>query len=175
MSTADFDDFDDLVAACRRRLTGELYVLLGDLTEADDLVRSALQKAWQDWDRVSLSDDPVAEVRALAWRRTSGRLRRLLSAAGRRVRAAPELPAPELTPELGALQQGLGEVPLVQRRAVVLHHVAGRSVEQTAAALQVPVATAAGWLSRSRIVLSRAAPADVDLAGPPGRLPGGAP
>jgi RNA polymerase sigma-70 factor (ECF subfamily) len=48
----------------------------------------------------------------------------------------------------------LRDLPVPQRRAVVLHHVVGLSVNEVAAELGVPAGTVMSWLSRGRARLS---------------------
>jgi RNA polymerase sigma factor (sigma-70 family) len=52
-----------------------------------------------------------------------------------------------------ALSRALGNLPENYRNALVLHHVAGYTVEETAAMLGVKVGTAAAWMSRGRVLM----------------------
>ncbi len=49
----------------------------------------------------------------------------------------------------------LARLPDLQRRAVVLHDVADRTVAEVAAELRVPEGSVRGWLSRARAGLCR--------------------
>jgi RNA polymerase sigma-70 factor, ECF subfamily len=62
-------DFDAIYAATAPRLVGQLYLLIGDLSEAQDCVQEAFARAWLRWD--SLTDgrgDPVGWVKTTAYR-----------------------------------------------------------------------------------------------------------
>jgi RNA polymerase sigma-70 factor, ECF subfamily len=151
--------FDELYSATRDRLTVQLTALAGDPSEAQDLVQEAFVRAWIRWDTVSAYDDPEGWVRRVAynlgvsrWRRA----RRLVlrpSPGG----ALPSASGPESDGSsfgepggslglLGALQA----LPVPERRAVILHHVAGLSVEEVAAEVGSPVGTVKSRLSRGR-------------------------
>jgi RNA polymerase sigma factor (sigma-70 family) len=68
--------------------------------------------------------------------------------------SAEPVPFAVATSELSqALGRALGSLPEDQRNALVLHHLAGHSVAETAAILGVPTGTVASWLSRGRAVL----------------------
>ncbi|HEV2452024.1 MAG TPA: sigma factor [Streptosporangiaceae bacterium] len=62
------EGFDAFYAASVRRVTGQLYLMTGSQTEADDSVQEAYARAWQRWGRVSGYDDPEAWVRTVAYR-----------------------------------------------------------------------------------------------------------
>jgi RNA polymerase sigma-70 factor (ECF subfamily) len=68
-----------------------------------------------------------------------------------------ELPADDT-----ALIAALKALPVSERRAIVLYHLGGLSVEQTAADMRAPVGTVKSWLSRGRARL-RAELASQDL------------
>ena len=116
-------------------------------------------RAWIRWDTVSVYDDPEGWVRRVAynlgvsrWRKA----RRLLL----RPSSAGALPSGEGLVSDGSSIGGPGEsigviaalltLPVPERRAVVLHHVAGLSVEEVAAEVGSPVGTVKSWLSRGR-------------------------
>ena len=69
-------EFDDYVAARGAALLRYAYVLTGDRHRAEDLVQTALLKAFRHWSRVSSSDSPDAYVKRIVtnssmdwWRR----------------------------------------------------------------------------------------------------------
>lgn len=151
--------FDELYAAARERLTVQLTALAGDRSEAQDLVQEAFVRAWIRWDTVSGYDDPEGWIRRVAynlgvsrWRKA----RRLLlrsSPAG----ALPSASGPESDgTSIGGPGESIGVIaalqalPVPERRAVILHHVAGLSVEEVAAEVGSPVGTVKSRLSRGR-------------------------
>ena len=74
--------------------------------------------------------------------------------AGLLRRHGPPPDVPALSPDRVALVAALRRLPAAQRRAVVLHHVAGLSVQEVAAETGVPVGTVKARLSRGRAALA---------------------
>jgi RNA polymerase sigma factor (sigma-70 family) len=68
--------------------------------------------------------------------------------------SAEPVPFAVITSELSdALAHALGNLPENYRNALVLHHLAGYTVAETAGLLEVRTGTAASWLSRGRAML----------------------
>ncbi|MFF7335127.1 SigE family RNA polymerase sigma factor [Streptomyces sp. NPDC008150] len=171
----DPDDFDRFYTAGVRRLTSQLYAMTGDRAEAEDLVHEAYARAWQRWDKVSGYADPEAWVRTVAfrirvstWRKTVNRL------AAHRRHGVPD-PQPELRPDYVAIVAALRRIPAEQRRAVVLHHLVGLSVDEIARETGAASGTVKARLSRGRQAMAgylSEAPPD---PGPAGVRTAGAP
>jgi RNA polymerase sigma-70 factor, ECF subfamily len=151
--------FDELYAVTRERLTDQLTALAGDRSEAQDLVQEAFVRAWIRWDTVSAYDDPEGWIRRVAYNLGVSRWRK-----ARRLLLLPS-PAGVLPSAAGLVSDGssiggpgesigviaaLQTLPVPERRAVVLHHVAGLSVEEVAAEVGSPVGTVKSWLARGR-------------------------
>jgi len=147
-ATADFDAF---YAATAPSLVRQVHAFTGDLAEAQDCVQEAYARAWQRWSKVGGYDVPAAWVRQVACRLATSRFRRAM-----RGRALLEPPAvvPELDPSRVALVAALRQIPEAQRLAIVLHHVAGLSVEEVAAETGAPTGTVKARLSRGRAALA---------------------
>ena len=132
-------DFDELYRTRRDRLVVQIAAITGDPSEARDFVQEAFIRAWAKWDRISTYDDPEGWVRRVAYRLAVGRwrrTRRLLLQADVHQQRLVEIPG-EQTGVIDALQR----LSSLERRAIVLHHVCGLSVEETAAELSAPVGT----------------------------------
>ncbi|HST64510.1 MAG TPA: SigE family RNA polymerase sigma factor [Mycobacteriales bacterium] len=74
------EDFREFVAARSPALLRTAFLLVGDRALAEDLVQSALAKAYRHWGRVTAAGDPEAYVRRIMvnerrswWRRNPGR------------------------------------------------------------------------------------------------------
>jgi RNA polymerase sigma-70 factor (ECF subfamily) len=63
MTTAEPDDFDSFYSATARRVLHHVYVVCGDLGDAQDAVQEAYARAWQHWPRLSSYDNPEAVER----------------------------------------------------------------------------------------------------------------
>lgn len=150
----DADGFDEFYRGTRQRLLAYLYSTCGDLTEAQDAAQEAYTRAWQHWSEVSRYDDPESWIRTVGWRILANRWRKLRGqlVAYRRHGVASATPAP--TEDTVALVAALRELPVDQRTAIVLHHLAGASIEQVAAQTGAPVGTVKARLSRGRKALS---------------------
>lgn len=148
-------EFDELYATSFRRVTGQVYALIGDYDEATECVQEAFARAWAHRRRLDRAEHPEAWVRTTAYRLAVSRWRRvrLSRRPSDRAVAAP-LTAPALDPDHVALVAALRRLPEAQRQALVLHHVADLPVRQVAAETGVPEGTVKARLSRGRAALA---------------------
>lgn len=146
--------YDAFYAATSARVVRALHAMTGDHAEAQDVVQEAYARAWQSWGTVSAYAHPEAWVRQVAWRLAVSRARRAAVGLRKaRLHGAP-VDVPPLDPDRVALLRALQSLPEAQRRAVVLHHVAGLPVAEVAAECGVPVGTVKARLSRGRAALA---------------------
>ncbi len=123
--------FDEYVAARSLALTRFAYLLTHDRHHAEDLVQSALLKAYRNWGRVMSAGHPDAYVRRIvvtthvSWAR---RLRR----PERPMAEVPDEPAEgtssdpaECVSTRDTVRRGLAELPARHRTVLVLRHYAG--------------------------------------------------
>lgn len=146
-------EFDQFYASHFTAVGVQLYAYFGDRAEAQDVAQEAFCRAWQRWSHVSTYDDPVAWVRKVAWRLAISRWRRAKTAMAF-VRRHREEYLPELSPDRVALTRALATLPESQRRAVVLHYLAGLQVAEIAAQEGVAAGTVKSWLHRARAALA---------------------
>lgn len=139
--------FDELYRRTRDRLAVQITALTGDPYESNDLVQEAFMRAWLRWEKVGKYDDPEGWVRRVAHNLAVSRWRH-----ARRVVLRADVPQAHLDrpdEDIGVLE-ALKSLPTQERRAVVLHHVAGLSVAEVAVELHAPEGTVKSWLSRGR-------------------------
>lgn len=153
----DSAGFDGFYVGSRPRLLRQLTAMTADPELAKDALQEAYERAWQRWGRVRGLDEPEAWVRTVAWRVAVSHHRRATVAA----RFLPMLrrdPAalPVASDEVLDVQEALRTLPPEQRRALVLHHMAGRAVEDIAQETGVAVGTVKSRLSRGRAALAEA-------------------
>ena len=158
MSRDDAPDFDDFVAVRSHRLLRTCYLLTRDHALAEDLLQTALAKAWFAWDRIDGDPEPylravVANTFTSWWRRrwtherptdavhVDGPQPLLFGPAGRDVTADID--------ERDRLWAALGRLPRRQRAVVVLRFYEDLSEAQTAAALGVTVGTVKSQTSKA--------------------------
>jgi RNA polymerase sigma-70 factor (ECF subfamily) len=145
-----FEEFYDAVFG---RLVGQLFLVTGDLHDAEDAVQEALTRAAARWTQLREYEVPEAWVRRVAMNLASDGFRR----ARRRLAVAVRLrPADADPPSLDglAVTAALRELPASQRATVVLYHLLDLPVEQVAAELGVPVGTVKSRLTRARRALA---------------------
>ena len=132
-------EFDEFVLARSPVLLRTAYLLTRDVQLAEDLLQTALTKAWFSWKRIDGDPEPY--------------VRRILinsSVSWWRKRWTHETPTgfvPEPTPgaeppaEVHDLMQALGRLPRRQRAVVVLRYVEDRTEADTAALMGCSVGT----------------------------------
>jgi len=145
-------DFDAFYLASRRAVLGALTAMTGSAAEAQDCVQEAYARCWQRWEHVSGLESPEAWVRTVAWRVATNRWRKSVN----RLRAhrredLTAVPAPSV--DTVALVATLRRLPEEQRRAIVLHHLVGLSVDEVSAETSAPSGTVKARLSRGRAAL----------------------
>jgi RNA polymerase sigma-70 factor (sigma-E family) len=143
------EEFSAFVAARQVHLRRVAYALCGDWHRADDLLQTALVKLYVAWPRLHLDGREEAYTRQIIVRANIDESRR----PWRRERsgldghdpvARPGLP----TEERSALFDALQELPIMQRKVVVLRHWLGLSVEETARELGIRTGTVKSHSSR---------------------------
>ncbi|WP_194911494.1 RNA polymerase sigma factor [Catenulispora rubra] len=147
--------FDDVYAATAPRLIGQLYLVIGDLAEAQDCVQEAYARAWTRWDKLTRDGgDPVGWVRSTAYRLAVSRWRH--HTAGLRAfmrHGAPGVVAPPSADTI-AVRNALAELPLGLRAALVMYYLGGMPVAEVATALNLPQGTVKARLSRGRTAMA---------------------
>lgn len=132
-STREGDaEFAEFMAARSGQLYRSAYLLTTRAPAAEDLLQTALAKAYAAWPRVRRSDDPVAYVHGIL-------IKSFLSE--RRRRSSTELPVAEPAVSTStdddptdrlALMSALSRLSVTDRAVVVLRFWEDRSVAQTA-------------------------------------------
>lgn len=152
-SSAD-EDFADLYRAAWGPVVAHAYALTADVGAAQEVAQEALLRAWQRWDRIREYDDPIAWLIRVAHNLALSRWRRARTAARGLLRMGEPETAPEVGAESVAVVAALRQLPEAQRRALVLHHMAGWSVADVAKVEGVPPGTIKARLSRGRVALA---------------------
>ena len=151
-SSAEFDEF---YAGAAPRLTRQLFLLTGDLAEAEDITHEAFARAWLRWSTVRGYDSPEAWVRTVARRLGVSRWRKVRTQTAALVHHHDQRSqVPEPAPEHVALVAALRELPEKQRVAVVLHYIADLTVEQVAAETASSASAVKQQLARGRKALA---------------------
>ncbi|NPC97143.1 SigE family RNA polymerase sigma factor [Nocardioides sp. zg-DK7169] len=145
-------DFDDFVAARSTGLLRTAYLLTHDHALAEDLLQTALAKAWFAWSRIESS--PEAYVRRILVTTYSSWWRRRWNGE----HATAELPEPTgpAAPDPSAatdtshdLWTAMGRLPRRQRAVIVLRYVEDLTEAQTADLLGCSVGTVKSQASKA--------------------------
>ena len=136
-STSVDEEFTSFVAAASPQLHRKAWLLTTSSTAAEDLLQSALAKAYVAWRRVGAADDPTAYVSGIVLKTFLSERRRRSStevvvAAVDDTEVSVEDPALRLT-----LLAALRTLSPLDRAVVVLRYWEDRSVEETAHALHL--------------------------------------
>ncbi|MFI1200296.1 SigE family RNA polymerase sigma factor (plasmid) [Streptomyces sp. BHT-5-2] len=148
------EEFEEFYAQTVTRLTGQLFVMLGDLHEAQDVVQEAFVKGWGRLRHLDRDGAPEAWIRTVAWRLAVSRWRRLRRSAIAWQRSGAPPPAEEPGLESVALVEALRGLPVQQRRTLALHYVCDLTVEQIAGETGLSASTVKTHLSRGRATLA---------------------
>ena len=142
-------DFDEFVAARSSGLLRTAYLLTRDHALAEDLLQTALSKAWFAWARIDTS--PEAYVRRILVTTYSSWWRRRWNGE----QATAELPE-QVGPDASAasddshdLWAAMGRLPRRQRAVVVLRYVEDLTEAQTAELLGCSVGTVKSQTSKA--------------------------
>ncbi|MEV0381848.1 SigE family RNA polymerase sigma factor [Nonomuraea sp. NPDC050643] len=148
---ADRSEYDAFVTAAWHRLLRTAYLLTRDWAVAEDLVQTALMKAWQAWPRIR--DEHEAYVRKIIvnvhsswWRR---RWRRAELTTGSPPDRAQESDHMGQADEREFVWQALGRLPARQRAVVVLRFFEDMTEAQAAETLGCSVGTVKSQTSRA--------------------------
>lgn len=149
----DPDSFDAFYAGSVRRVTSQIYALIGDRTEAEDAVQEAFARAWQRWGKVSRYGDPEGWVRTVSYRISVSSWRKRANSAAAHRRQGIARDVPELSPDYVAIIAALRKINAEQRRAIVLYHLVGLSVVEIASETGASAAAVKARLARGRSAL----------------------
>jgi len=146
--------FDEFYAVSYRRLVGQIYVMCGNLAEAQDCVQEAFVRAWDKRRSLDRDQSPEAWVRTVAYRLAVSRWRRARKALLPPDRAYAASRPTEPGVSRVALARALQLLPPEQRRAIVLHHLCDLSVADIALETGAPTGTVKARLARGRTALA---------------------
>ena len=144
-------DFDEFVAARSSRLLRTAYLLTRDHALAEDLLQTALAKAWFAWSRIE--GDPEPYVRKVLVNTFASWWRRRWN--GEHAYAEPpEPPAPaagahEAADQRHDLWAAMGRLPRRQRAVIVLRFVEDLSEAETARLLGISPGTVKSQTSKA--------------------------
>jgi RNA polymerase sigma-70 factor, ECF subfamily len=165
MEGAMAGEFEELYTSTFGRLVGQLFLVTGDLHEAEEVVQEAFTRAAGRWHRLRDYDQPELWVRRVAINlATDGRRRRRRLAVLAQLDAEAAAVVPPISVDGLAVAAALATLPRRQRQVVVLHYLLDLPVREVASQLSMPVGTVKSRLARARSAL--AAQLDVEIDRP---------
>jgi RNA polymerase sigma-70 factor (ECF subfamily) len=148
------DRVQEVYATSYRRLVGQLTGVTGDPVEAEDAVMEAFARAVNSSRSFLAADNPEAWLRTVAVNVTRTRWRRSRFFRDVSHRLVAEESYADLPEDRVALLAALRRLPVAQREAIALHHLADLPVHEVAAAVGAPVGTVKARLARGRAALA---------------------
>jgi RNA polymerase sigma-70 factor, ECF subfamily len=148
------DGFDKFYQGAFARLVGQVFLVTGDLGDAEDAVQEAFARASIRWAQVRDFNVPEQWVRRVAMNLAVDGLRRARRRLAALARMGPDPTAPPISVERLALADALRTLPRGYRQVIVLHHLLELPVDQVARELGIPAGTVKGRLSRGRRALA---------------------
>ena len=151
MDREDAEDFRQFMAARSAALLRTAYLLTGDRGHAEDLVQSALTKAYRHWGKVCRSGVPEAYVRRILVNERNSRWRRERSRAREVVGDVPDRPGgdeAQAYADRDEMWRALQAMPPRTRSVLVLRYWEDLSEAQTADLLGCTVGTVKSQASR---------------------------
>jgi RNA polymerase sigma-70 factor (ECF subfamily) len=147
------DVLREVFDASYRRLVVQLYGVVGDAVEAEDLVQEAFVRASAAGQRFLRTDNPEAWLRTTAINLHRNRWRKLRSFAAVRSQLATVTDLPGLEEHL-AVMEALRKLPAIHREVIALHYLADLDVTAIATTLGVAEGTVKSRLARGRDALA---------------------
>jgi len=156
-------EFREYVAGRRPQLYRSAYLLCGDPHRAEDVVQDALVRLYVAWPRAVRANNVDAYARRIVLNSHYDQTRRPWRRE-KSVAAGPERAAPEEFPAEDAqtLREAIRRLPDGQRKVVILRHIWGLSVEETAADLGISPGTVKSQTSDALSALRRALASEFD-------------
>ena len=146
-----------------RRLVVQLYGVVGDLGEAEDLVQEAFVRAAAAGRRFARVDNAEAWLRTVAVNLHRNRWRKVRNFGRVRVEV-PRSADPPALEEHVAVIEALRQLPPQQREVLALHYLADLPVVEIADLLGIAEGTVKSRLSRGRAALALLLSEEVDHA-----------
>jgi RNA polymerase sigma-70 factor, ECF subfamily len=132
-------------------MVGQLYTVVADLGDAEDITQEAFLAASRNWAKVSGYQSPEAWVRRVGLNRASNLRRRALRRTRALQRVAAGLQhAPPADQGNHDLVDALRGVPMRYRVVLTLHYLVELTVAEIADELEIPVSTVKTRLVRGR-------------------------
>jgi RNA polymerase sigma factor (sigma-70 family) len=147
--------FEAFFASEHVRLLRAVYLLTGNVQEAEEIVQDTFMAIWERWHRVRVMDEPVGYLYRAALNRHRSRLRRALRAARRAIGAAEGADLFAAADEREALARAISTLTPRRREALVVVELLGHNSAEAGALMGVSDVTVRRLVSEARAHLRR--------------------
>jgi RNA polymerase sigma-70 factor (ECF subfamily) len=148
------ESFEEFYTGVVGRMLGQLFLVTGDLHEAEEVVQEAFARASVRWSQLRDYQVPEAWVRRVAMNLAIDRSRTLRRQARALLRIGPPPEVPPVSVEALALAEALRTLPVRQRQVIVLFHLVDLPVAEVARTLGLRDGTVKSLLARGRRALA---------------------
>lgn len=145
--------FEAFFEAEHARLLRALYLVTGNVQEAEEVMQDAFLAVWERWGRVGSMEAPAGYLYRTAMNRFRSRLRRAARVARRVVGSADGGDEFAAVEERDALARALAQLSERQRAAIVLTELLGYRSEEAGRILGVKDVTVRSLASQARASL----------------------
>jgi RNA polymerase sigma factor (sigma-70 family) len=145
-----FEEFFDLE---QKHLLRVLWIVTGNLEEAEDIAQESFLRVWERWSTVSAMDSPAGYLHRTAMNLFRNRYRRARLAVRKAVGVAPTVDAFGAVDDRVTVANALAKLTPKQRAAVVLTDLLGYPAEEAARMLGVRGSTIRSLSSTARAAM----------------------
>lgn len=153
--TERVETFEEFFHANYERLLRAMYLATGDRHEAEDLAQDVMARAYERWDRIRETRDPVGYVFRVALNRRRSLLRRLAVAVRKSPRpdADRSIDPMSSVDDRDAIRRALEALPNNQRETLVLCDWLGMTDAQAGHVLRISAGAVRTRLHRARTTM----------------------
>jgi RNA polymerase sigma-70 factor (ECF subfamily) len=148
-------EFEAFFDTQRRQLLRALYLLTGNMEEAEELMQDAFLAVWERWDRVGAMVDPAGYLYRTALNMQRNRVRRAIRVARKSVGRAHGGDLFASIDERDALARALTELSPRRRAAIVLTELLEHSSEEAGKTMGIKAVTVRRLAQDAREQLKR--------------------
>lgn len=152
-------EFKDFFEDERARLGRALYLVTGDVGEADDLAQEAFVRVFERWDKVAMLDSPTGYLYRTALNLHRSRFRRRMTSARHASTPASADPMGRIE-DRDEIVRLIVRLPRSQRQALVLVEWAGLTSEEAGHVMGIDGSTVRVHLTRAKVTLRERQGAD---------------
>jgi RNA polymerase sigma factor (sigma-70 family) len=142
--------FEAFFTSEQTRLLRAVYLLTGNVQEAEEIVQETFMAVWERWDRVRTMDEPVGYLYRAALNRHRSKVRRALRGARRAIGAAEGADLFAAADERDVLARAIATLTPRRREALVIVELLGHNSAEAGTLMGVSDVTVRRLVSEAR-------------------------